>query len=155
MARLRFMAVLFAVASQLVSACNRPEPPVPRPEASEPIKQIELARHGNSVSALAMMSGRLEREDGCLFIRDLDGALVGLAWPADAKWVATSDSVVVDENEARVGANIQVGGGIYDVSAANLHQYFWMRAPDVRCLGECFWFVGAILPSQPDAQSGN
>jgi hypothetical protein len=105
---------------------------------------VSLPIHPNTDSLDALLRGPLYAEDGCLFVGEAGGELVGVAWPAGTRWNAARNTITVNGVEASLGEEVQLGGGLIDVSVEKIPRMAWINPPRPECLGDMFWFAGGL-----------
>lgn len=101
------VAVVSAFAAILLIACSAPSP-VP--------DGIAFPRHGwTGGGPTALGSGSLQLDGGCLVLRQDDGTSYLVVWPGAARLGIAQGvpAVTIGDRTARLGDEIQLGGGYY------------------------------------------
>lgn len=118
--------------------------PIVPPQTPTVALNVSVPIHPSSISHLQPVRGTLAAQDGCLFLREADGVMIGVAWPPETRWNPALNAIIVNDVAASLGESVELVGARYEVEAEDISRMPWIKAPRPECLGDEFWFVGDL-----------
>ena len=99
----------------------------------------------------ALIEGRLDVKDGCLWIVDASGTRYLAIWPSGWRVTSVGGRIHVVNAEGRLivaDGDSVAGGGGETVTADNAHRLMGQTEP-AACRTNSFWLVGQLGPGSP------